>query len=52
MITYGLCVHFAKQAAEKLEQEGISTEILDLRTVYPLDQEAIIKAATKLVKFF
>ncbi|PWU68573.1 alpha-ketoacid dehydrogenase subunit beta [Gracilibacillus dipsosauri] len=50
VITYGLCVHFAKQAAEKLEQEGISTEILDLRTVYPLDQEAIIKAATKTGK--
>ncbi|KAB8138411.1 alpha-ketoacid dehydrogenase subunit beta [Gracilibacillus oryzae] len=50
VITYGLCVHFAKQAAEKLEQEGISTEILDLRTVYPLDQEAIIKAASKTGK--
>lgn len=50
VITYGLCVHFAKQAAEKLEQEGISTEILDLRTVYPLDQEAIIKVATKTGK--
>ncbi|WP_163582724.1 alpha-ketoacid dehydrogenase subunit beta [Gracilibacillus saliphilus] len=50
VITYGLCVHFAKQAAEKLELEGISTEILDLRTVYPLDQESIIKAATKTGK--
>ncbi|SER15454.1 2-oxoisovalerate dehydrogenase E1 component beta subunit [Gracilibacillus ureilyticus] len=50
VITYGLCVHFAKQAAEKLEQEGISTEILDLRTVYPLDQEAIIQAASKTGK--
>ncbi|MDX8046047.1 alpha-ketoacid dehydrogenase subunit beta [Gracilibacillus sp. S3-1-1] len=50
VITYGLCVHFAKQAAEKLEQEGINTEILDLRTVYPLDKEAIIKAASKTGK--
>ncbi|GAB2573800.1 pyruvate dehydrogenase complex E1 component subunit beta [Gracilibacillus alcaliphilus] len=50
VITYGLCVHFAKQAAEKLEQEGISTEILDLRTVYPLDQQAIIEAASKTGK--
>ncbi|MFC4404271.1 alpha-ketoacid dehydrogenase subunit beta [Gracilibacillus xinjiangensis] len=50
VITYGLCVHFAKQAAEKLDQEGISTEILDLRTVYPLDQEAIIQAASKTGK--
>src|SRR5690625_1488938 len=50
VITYGLCVHFAKEAAEKLENEGISTEILDLRTVYPLDKEAIIKAASKTGK--
>ncbi|SFL83478.1 branched-chain alpha-keto acid dehydrogenase E1 component [Gracilibacillus orientalis] len=50
VITYGLCVHFAKQAAEKLELEGISTEILDLRTVYPLDQQAIIEAASKTGK--
>ncbi|WP_252311739.1 alpha-ketoacid dehydrogenase subunit beta [Sinobaca sp. H24] len=50
VITYGLCVHFALQAAEKLEKEGHSTHILDLRTVYPLDQEAIIEAAKKTGK--
>src|SRR5690625_5069115 len=42
VITYGLGVHFALQAAEKLAEEGIEARILDLRTVYPLDQEAII----------
>ncbi|ALX48029.1 alpha-ketoacid dehydrogenase subunit beta [Lentibacillus amyloliquefaciens] len=50
VITYGLAVHFALQAAEKLEEEGIDTQILDLRTVYPLDQEAIIEAAKKTGK--
>lgn len=50
VITYGLCVHFALQAAERLEKEGISAHILDLRTVYPLDQESIIKAASKTGK--
>ena len=50
VITYGLCVHFALQAAEKLAGEGISTHILDLRTVYPLDKEAIIEAASKTGK--
>lgn len=50
VITYGLCVHFALQAAEKLAQEGISAHILDLRTVYPLDKEAIIEAASKTGK--
>ena len=50
VITYGLCVHFALQAAERLEKDGISTHILDLRTVYPLDKEAVIEAARKTGK--
>jgi 2-oxoisovalerate dehydrogenase E1 component beta subunit len=50
VITYGLCVHFALQAAEKLAKDGISAHILDLRTVYPLDKEAIIAAASKTGK--
>lgn len=50
VITYGLCVHYALKAAEKLEEEGISVHLLDLRTVYPLDQEAIISAAVKTGK--
>jgi 2-oxoisovalerate dehydrogenase E1 component beta subunit len=50
VITYGLCVHFALQAAERLAKNGIETTILDLRTVYPLDKEAIIEAAKKTGK--
>ncbi|SFF93986.1 alpha-ketoacid dehydrogenase subunit beta [Sporolactobacillus nakayamae] len=50
VITYGLMVHEALQAAEKLASEGISTHILDLRTVYPLDKEAISEAAKKTGK--
>ncbi|KIO62980.1 Branched-chain alpha-keto acid dehydrogenase, E1 component, beta subunit [Caldibacillus thermoamylovorans] len=50
VITYGLCVHFALQAAEKLANEGISAHILDLQTVYPLDKEAICQAAAKTGK--
>ncbi|KEF37385.1 branched-chain alpha-keto acid dehydrogenase E1 component [Schinkia azotoformans MEV2011] len=50
VITYGLCVHFALQAAEKLANEGISAQVLDLRTVYPLDKEAIIESASKTGK--
>ncbi|SDI31018.1 alpha-ketoacid dehydrogenase subunit beta [Natribacillus halophilus] len=45
VMTYGLCVHFALEAAEKLEAEGISTHVLDLRTVYPLDHAAVVEAA-------
>ncbi|WP_102345661.1 alpha-ketoacid dehydrogenase subunit beta [Bacillus sp. Marseille-P3661] len=50
VITYGLCVHFALQAAEKLAEDGISAHIVDLRTVYPLDKETIIEAASKTGK--
>lgn len=50
VITYGLCVHFALQAAEKLAEDGIDAHILDLRTVYPLDKEGIIEAASKTGK--
>ncbi len=50
VITYGLAVHFALQAADRLAKDGIETHILDLRTVYPLDQEAIIEAAKKTGK--
>jgi 2-oxoisovalerate dehydrogenase E1 component beta subunit len=50
VITYGLGVHFALQAAEKLAEDGYDAHILDLRTVYPLDQEAIIEAARKTGK--
>lgn len=50
VITYGLCVHYALEAATKLAEEGIEAHILDLRTVYPLDQEAIKEAASKTGK--
>lgn len=41
---------FALQAAEKLAADGISAHVLDLRTVYPLDKDAIIEAASKTGK--
>ncbi|GAK06557.1 branched-chain alpha-keto acid dehydrogenase, E1 component, beta subunit [Geomicrobium sp. JCM 19038] len=50
VITYGLCTHYAQQAAAALEKEDISTHVLDLRTVYPMDREAIVEAAKKTGK--
>ncbi|MRX73145.1 alpha-ketoacid dehydrogenase subunit beta [Bacillus lacus] len=50
VITYGLSVHFALQAADRLAKDGISAHVLDLRTVYPLDKEAIMEAASKTGK--
>ncbi len=47
---YGLMVHYALEAAKVLEQDGVSVEIVDLRTVYPLDKDAIIASARKTGK--
>ncbi|WP_206165471.1 alpha-ketoacid dehydrogenase subunit beta [Mammaliicoccus sciuri] len=50
VFTYGLCVNYALQAAEILATEGINAEIVDLRSLYPLDKETIIKCAKKTGK--
>src|ERR1700736_6711367 len=41
IVTYGVGVHHAREAADALAREGASVEILDLRTLVPLDREAI-----------
>ena len=50
IITYGAQVREAQQAAERLHEEGIDAEILDLRTLKPLDTEAILETARKTGK--
>jgi len=50
IITYAAMVHTALEAAEVLSKEGIELEILDLRTVSPLDREAIAQTVRKTNK--
>jgi len=50
IITYGWMVHVALEAAERLAEKGISIEILDLRTLMPLDRESILHTAKKTSK--
>lgn len=50
VISYGLTLHFALQAAEQLAKEGISVHVLDLRTLIPLDKEAVLEAVAKTGK--
>ncbi|OBZ08088.1 MULTISPECIES: alpha-ketoacid dehydrogenase subunit beta [Bacillales] len=50
VIGYSLPLHFVEQAAAELEGEGISTHILDLRTLQPLDKEGILEAVRKTGK--
>ncbi len=47
IITYGLMVHESLKAAEELEKEGYSVEVIDLRTIQPLDIETIIASVEK-----
>jgi 2-oxoisovalerate dehydrogenase E1 component beta subunit len=50
IITYAAMVHTALEAADLLSKEGIDLEILDLRTVAPLDREAIAQTVKKTNK--
>ncbi len=47
VITYGMGVHWALNASEKIKSQ---VEIIDLRTLYPLDEEAIFKSVKKTKK--
>jgi pyruvate/2-oxoglutarate/acetoin dehydrogenase E1 component len=47
IVTYGAMVHKALEAAEALAQRGVSAEVVDLRTVYPLDEEAVLRSIEK-----
>jgi len=47
IITWGKQVTNVQQAAEQLAQEGVSAEILDLRSLRPLDHEAIFNSVAK-----
>jgi pyruvate dehydrogenase E1 component beta subunit len=47
IITHGKMVNEAMRAAQKLEKDGIDAEIVDLRTLRPLDVEAILRSVHK-----
>lgn len=50
IITYGRQVYDALEAAEKLAADGISVEVIDLRSLYPLDKELIGESIAKTHK--
>jgi pyruvate dehydrogenase E1 component beta subunit len=47
LITHGKMVHTCLQAAAKLEKDGIDVEVLDLRSLRPLDVDAILRTVAK-----
>ena len=50
IITYGAMVYTALDAAAELEKEGVSVEVIDLRSLLPLDVDAILETAKKTSK--
>lgn len=50
IITYAATVYKALEAAEQLAAEGVSVEVIDLRTLAPLDDEAIVSTVKKTHK--
>ncbi len=47
MISVGVGAHRALEAAEELENQGISAAVVDLRTVSPLDREAVVESVSE-----
>jgi 2-oxoisovalerate dehydrogenase E1 component beta subunit len=47
VITYGLMRHFAVEAAELLAKEGIDAEVIDLRSVRPMDRDTMLASVAK-----
>jgi 2-oxoisovalerate dehydrogenase E1 component len=47
ILTYGNATHLSLDAARKLEEEGYQAEVIDLRSIVPLDEEAILASVKK-----
>ena len=50
VVAYGLMVHYALEAAERVADEGIDCEVIDLRTLRPLDRETLLGSVRKTGK--
>jgi pyruvate/2-oxoglutarate/acetoin dehydrogenase E1 component len=47
LLSYGAMMHVSLEAADELAKEGIEAEIIDLRTLMPLDEQAILRSVRK-----
>src|SRR4051812_32308518 len=50
VITWGAMVYTADEAAKQLEEDGVSVEVVDLRSVMPWDKQAVLESARKTSK--
>jgi 2-oxoisovalerate dehydrogenase E1 component beta subunit len=49
-VSYGLLHHYCVEAADRLSSEGIEVEVIDLRSIYPLDMETVLESVAKTNK--
>jgi 2-oxoisovalerate dehydrogenase E1 component beta subunit len=49
-ISYGLMHHYCVEAAERLAADGIDAEVIDLRSIYPMDTETVLASVSKTGK--
>ena len=47
IISFGIGMQYALEASEQLQADGVSVEVIDLRTLRPIDYETIIKSVEK-----
>ncbi|PKB67743.1 MAG: alpha-ketoacid dehydrogenase subunit beta [SAR202 cluster bacterium Io17-Chloro-G4] len=50
VVSYGLTLHYCLEAAEQLSLEGVNVEVVDLRTLTPLDTETVLESVKKTGK--
>jgi 2-oxoisovalerate dehydrogenase E1 component beta subunit len=50
VVSYGLYVHYALDAAERLAADGLSVEVIDLRSIRPMDRATILQSVRKTRK--
>jgi len=50
VVTYGIGVHYALEAAELLDHEGVTVEVVDLRTIAPMDMATVGRSIAKTNK--
>ena len=47
IVSWSMMMHHAAKAADRLASEGVSVELIDLRSVSPWDREAVLKSVAK-----
>ena len=50
LVSYGLTIHYCLEAAETMAAEGVDVEVIDLRTLTPLDTETVLDSVKKTGK--